>query len=188
MRLEEQLEMLAALGFEIESGSIEDLAADRNFLEEHDTVDYTFMTMGSLVSSDSDAHYNHRVRAFDFECIDSIEYYIPIIRSFCRMAGDEDWLKNIVIEADDEDEEMAQISYEVNGRGVSIPVEVNGDWADGMALMEVMSDIARDGNDFFMVDDGSQSVTYFYAPLEVAKGLAKITAAEVKGITSEEEL
>ena len=173
--LEQQLATLAELGLSLEDGATAEDLLESFSRDEYETNPYDlilFMLGCEVEREPWGRPFCSRARNFDTECIYETGDYAKIVNRLAKLAGDPDWLTDVRDEVDIENKK-ALLEYSAKGRVRRLHPDVNGDWCDGNAVMVVMSDLERDGNRFFVKENG-QAMVVFYLSQVVAEEINKL--------------
>jgi hypothetical protein len=176
MSLEQQLDVLAALGLRLNDGvTVDDLlySLDRKEYEERPFDLLLFRFGGEVERAPWGRDICSCVWNFDTERPEVPPDYTCIIERLCVLAGEPDRLTNISDFVDVEAGE-AWLEYTVESKEQRWDVEVNDDWADTLTLAYVMADIKRDGKRFYSIDNG-QAMLLFYLTPSVAEELSNLS-------------
>lgn len=171
MTLEEQLAKLSDLGLKLNDGvAVDDLlySFGREDFEQQ-PFDLILFVLGIEVEREPWGRaVCSRVWNFDTECIVETGDYVGIVKRLCQIAGQPDRLED-VSDFVDMDSGKAWLKYKVDGKQRNWTVEVNGDWADTMAVNYVMGDVERDGRRFYFKDNGQAMVLFYLDPPTAAE-------------------
>ena len=171
MKLETQLEKLAALGLCLNEGiTIDDLlhSLDRSVFEAN-PFDSILHTLGIEVEREPWGRWMcDRVWNFDTECIYSTGDYVNIVKRLCLLTGNTQVVN--ILDFVDLDEGTAWLEYSIDSRKQRHEIEVNDDWADTLALTYVMEDLQQDDKQFYTKDNG-QAMLLFYLDRHTAIAL-----------------
>lgn len=169
--LEEQLATLSQLGLSLNPGvTIDDLLVswDRASYESQ-PYDLVLIAMGSEVEREPWGRpVCDRVWNFDVECIEDTGSYVAIVERLCRVAG----MPNLITDLEDLvdfDQQIAWLKYTIDGRPRHFDIPLDDDWADPQTVSTVMSDIERDGRQFYAKDNGQASVWFYLDPSTAEK-------------------
>ncbi len=181
MTLEQQLEKLAKLGFKLNDGiSIDDLlySCDREEYES-EPYDTIMFILGSEVEREPWGRYFcDQVWNFDVECIEDSGAYVTIVENMCRIAGLPNLITNLKDYVDLDNGE-AWLKYTIDGKNRHFNVRVDDDWADPDTVSAVMTDIERNGQRFYAIDNGQASILFFLDK-EIARELNELTGNMLK--------
>lgn len=187
MKLEDQLAMLAQLGFTLEPGiTIDDLVYSfprEDFAQR--PMDLILFAFGVEVEREPwGRSFCKRAWNFDTECITGTGSYVKIAKRLCDVAGRPDALSNVCDHVD-LDAGEAWIEYTVDGKQRHWDIEVNDDWADMMVVAYVMNDLERDGRKFRAKDNG-QAMVLFYLDDAATRQLNELTKKPLTTVTDPE--
>ena len=163
MRLEDQLEKLSSLGLKLDDGiTIDDLLYSYPREDyESDPFGLILLMLGSEVEREPwGRSICSRAWDLDMECILSAEDYVRIAKRFCLVAGREGALADIQCSLDFRSN-IGWLEYSIDGARRRLSVRIDNDWADPEVIADVLSDLERDGKEFFSKDNG-QAAVYFY--------------------------
>ena len=176
MKLEQQLESLAALGFELNEGvTIDDILYSFGEDEfENEPFDLILFVLGIEIEREPWGRpFCSRAWNFDMECIYGSGDYVRIVQRLFEVANQSDLITDIEDHVD-MDSGKAWLKYKVDGEPREYAVKVNDDWADPDTIAKIMSDIERDGRRFYAKDNGQASVWY-YLDSETAMELNRLS-------------
>jgi hypothetical protein len=185
MKLETQLEKLAALGLSLNEGiTIDDLlySLDRSTFEAN-PFEPILHILGIEVERQPWGRWIcDRVWNFDTECIYAKGDYVKIIKRLCLLTGDPELAD--ITDFFDSEANSAWLEYTIDGRKQRHAIEVNDDWADTLALTYVMEDLQRDDKQFYTKDDG-QAMLLFYLDRDTAIALNDLCGDALEPIIPE---
>lgn len=171
MKLEQQLEALNQLGMKLNDGiTIDDLlySYDREAYES-EPFDSILHALGSEVEREPWGRYVcDQAWNFDVECITDTGSYVDIVQNLCRVAA----MPNLISDLQDFvdiDGGEAWLKYTIDGQKRHYTAKVDNDWADPEIIQAVMSDIERDGKQFFGKDNGQATIWFYLDPENMAK-------------------
>ena len=183
VKLEVQLDKLAALGFKLEDGiTVDDIlySFDRKDYEK-EPYDLILSVLGTEVEREPwDRWICSRVWSFDTECIVQTGDYVRVVKRLCQVAGRPDCLTDIS-DFVDLQAGKAWLKYKVDGIERNWRVKVQDDWIDIDILTTVMKDIQRDGHRFYFRDEG-QGMLLFYLDSKKAADLNRLTNNALKPV------
>ncbi|RFB78956.1 hypothetical protein [Methylovirgula sp. 4M-Z18] len=163
MRLEDQIEKLAALGLELDKGvTVDDLLYSYP-REDYESSPFNLILLmfGSEVEREPwGRNICSRAYDLDMECISSDEDYVRIAERLCLVAGREGALADIQCSLDFKSD-TGWLEYGVDDARRRRSIKIDSDWADPDVIEHVLRDLQRDGKRFFGLDNGQGSV-YFY--------------------------
>jgi len=178
LKLEEQLQHLAALGIVLSEGvTIADLlySFEREAYEEQPYALILFALGMEVEREPWGRSVCHSVWNFDTECINSSGDYTKIVKRLCSLAGNPNYLAGIKDSLNLASGEGV-LEYAVEGKQRKWQLELNDDWADVITLTNVMADIQRGGNRFYFKDNG-QAMIIFY--------LSQLAATEINNLSGD---
>ncbi len=166
MKLETQLEKLAALGLPLNEGiTIDDLlhSFDRSTFEKN-PFDSILHTLGIEVEREPWGRWMcDRVWNFDTECIYCTGDYVNIVKRLCLLTGNPELLD--ITDFFDPETNTAWLEYTIDGRKQRHSIEINDDWADTLALTYVMEDLQQDDRQFYTKDNGQAMLLFYLDPI-----------------------
>lgn len=174
--LEAQLDALAALGLRLsEDASIDDfLFAFPRKQYEGKLFDLVLNMLGSEIQRQPWGRpICPMVWDFDTECIYETGDYAHVVKRLCQVAQRPDCLKE-VMDFVDIDAGQAWLKFEADGMQARLELEVNNDWADVEALVEVMAFIEDEEHRFYAKDNG-QAMVLFYLDATTAAELNRLS-------------
>ena len=109
---------------------------------------------------------------WDTECISDPGSYVTVLRNIERLTGQEVFTE-LSDDAQYAESGTAHITYAIKGGEVrKVPVELNHDWADVMAVCEILPEIEQavgDNRRFWQGDNGQAILVYFITDETAAK-------------------
>ena len=163
MKLEEQLEKLAELGFTLNEGvTIDDLlySLPREVYEEN-PFGYLLSMFGACVEREPwNRDICSRVWKFDTECIYGKGNYTSIVKRLCLVANKPNLITDIK-DFVDIDSQEAWLKYKIKGEQRHWTIEVDNDWVDMWTISYIMEDIEEDAFHFYSLGSG-QLMLLFY--------------------------
>ncbi|GEM_PF-993240 len=184
--LDAQLDALAALGFQLsDDASIDDfLFAFPRKQYEDKPFDLVLNMLGSEIQREPWGRpICPAVWDFDTECIYETGDYAHILKHLCRIAQKPDCLQDVTDFVDTETGE-AWLKFKADGMQPYLELEINGDWADVEALVEVMACIEDDERRFYFKDNG-QAMVLFYLDDETATELNRLSKGALSPVVPE---
>jgi hypothetical protein len=181
LQLEAQLTKLAELGLHLNPDlTIEDLldCQDRADFETYPFTLLLFWFGSEVKRAPSGRQICNRVWSFDPECITGTGDYVNIIQKLCLLTGNLDYLTDIVDQIDLEEDDC-WLEYSLGEKRQHLTIEVNDDWADMLALADVMADLQRDGYQFFALDR-SEATILLYLDRETAEKLGDLCQEDLE--------
>ncbi len=163
MKLETQIEKLAALGIALNDGiTVEDflISFDREEYEKK-PFDLILFVYGIEVEEEPwGRFFCDRAWNFDTECIEGSGAYVSIVENFHRITGRTKKLEEVSDEIDVE-EGKAYLEYIIDGEKKSYNIKVDSDWADPETVASIMDDLKVQSYDFYAKDNGQASIWFY---------------------------
>jgi hypothetical protein len=155
LKLETQLEKLAELGLAINPDmTIEDILSivERSAVE-RDPFRLLLFALGSASARTPwGRRICNRVWNLDPEAIEATGDYANIARQLCLLSGNPDWLTELVDYIDVETDEW-WLEYTIGAQRRHYTVALDRDWVNMLMLSDVIEDIQRDGDLFYLLDN-----------------------------------
>ncbi|MDH5655219.1 MAG: hypothetical protein OEZ34_04895 [Spirochaetia bacterium] len=180
MKIEEQIENLSQFGIALNDGiTIDDLlyTAPREEYEKKPFDLLMFMLGAEVEREPWGRRFCNSVWNFDTECIYQTGEYSKIVRNLFLLAGKENKLTDVKDYFSMEENE-AWVEY--NGTKVNIIVEE--DWADVIALTDIMEDISDQTGSFYFIDNGQAMILLFLSS-ENADKFIQLTGIKIKPVS-----
>jgi hypothetical protein len=165
MKLEAQIEQLAALGLSLEPGvTLDDLlySCDRHEYEAKPFDTLLFMLGVEIEREPWGRPFCKRAWNFDTECIEDDGAYVDIVQHLTAVASAESRVSDVRGHVDHE-AQQAWLEYTIDGHRRRLEPKVDTDWADADAVLEIMGDLERGGGGrrFYAKDNGQAQVLFF---------------------------
>lgn len=178
LRLEDQLSALARAGVDLAPGvTIDDLlySFDRDAYESRPFHLLLFMFGAEVEREPWGRPISLRAWNFDTECVHGPGSHARVVQRLVALADAGDRVTDV---RDDGD----TLSYVIDGRACSWPLEVHDDWADTLTLSYVMADLEHGGRRFYARDNG-QAMVLYWLDAAVAAELDALSGGALRPVT-----
>lgn len=169
MKLEEQIEKLAAIGIRLAPGiTVDDLlrAYKREMFEEQQPFDVLAYAFGVDTEEDpGERNFSNIAYTLDLEFADELGAYLVVVENLARLTGNPSVITGIEDTADPINEEGG-LEYMVGGELQKLAIEFDDCWGDPDVLSTIMEDIESQvpGRTFYAVTRGQVSTWYLITP------------------------
>lgn len=165
--LESQLATLADVGLKLDDGiTVDDLLYSFG-RDEYEQIPFDLILFAFGIEVEREPWgraFCSRVWNFDTECINDTGDYAEILTRISRVA-DAEFITNIEDFVDIENN-IAWVSYEIDGKSRKLNAVVNDDWADFSIVSTIMREIERGGRKFFSKDNGQAMILFYLTPAD----------------------
>ncbi|MEO0472142.1 MAG: hypothetical protein AAF206_21125 [Bacteroidota bacterium] len=189
---EEQFATFQILGFDLNPGaSVKDILRWEEGKKEFEDEPWTLMyiTLGQSLERDPWTPLTDRCWNFDLEAIEDHGSYVSIMENISRITNGELEFRNLRDYVDLE-EEVAWVSFELNGRNYKWNLRVDDDWADG-DLFDKVQELARfyDANGrFTYFNTGGQDFVLGYLNEEEFHEIKEATGLQIKWLKAKGQI